>query len=347
MNAQFHRAADGYYKTVGLDVGYSNLKVAFGSGRIPDTFCMPSGCGPANRVNQAVFADHSGTKGVRVSIKNANGLMEEWLAGVDRTAFGGTRPATLDDKYSDSLEYKALFHAALAHLGASRVSLLVTGLPVGHFLDKVHVQRLKAQLKGRHEVAPGRVVQVDDVEIQSQPSGGFATLVSEADNDQIALSYLDERVLVLDPGFFSFDWALFHKGALVPDASNNSQRAVSAICDDISKYIRQTLDGGSFSRERLEEALRNGDETILIGGEQYRLDEILKEVSSELATHAMQEVSNALRLQVDGINYLYLVGGGAPYFAEAARKAFPRCKVIEARDPVTANARGYFHLGDR
>lgn len=352
MSALPNPIANGYCKTVGLDIGYSNLKVAYGSGPSPETFCLPSGSGPAKDLVQSLSdskTNGSRRDGVSVWLTNRYGLEEEWVAGVDWSHFGGSRIAKLDPDYARSMQYKALFLAALASLNATQVDLLVTGLPVEHFYDTKLVSDIQAMFTGRQKLRPNRFVNVSKVECMPQPAGGYVSFLSSAKDQATQDRFASSRVLVLDPGYFSFDWALFDQHGLVRQSSSNSTRAMSTVCERVSRYIRDDLCAGNISRERLERAIRQGDEKILVGSRELTLKEILQDVLPGMTELALQDVTSSLRgQQGDDINYVFLVGGGGRFYYDAVRKVFPSyIEVILDYDPVTANARGYWGYGDR
>ena len=55
--------------------------------------------------------------------------------------------------------------------------------------------------------------------------------------------------------------------------------------------------------------------------------------------HAAREVS--------GVALVVVTGGGGPLYGRRAADLFPGAEVRLARDPVGANARGFFHCGRR
>jgi plasmid segregation protein ParM len=154
---------------LGIDIGYSNLKLAFSkSGDKPKTILRPAGAAPAdrfgNRFDGKVQADF-----LHVLVGD-----EEFVAGVspDRAEMW-TRSLHAD--YSSSHSYKALFHAGLLLSEMDRIDTLVTGLPVSQYLDENRKKVLVEQMQGTHQVTPKRAVTAENVKVVPQPIGGFST----------------------------------------------------------------------------------------------------------------------------------------------------------------------------
>lgn len=188
---------------VALDVGYSNLKVAHGPrGADPRVLVRPAGAAPAPYVDQAV-RNPAVTGVVAVEI---NG--RPWIAGIEPSRFEGWN-RSLHADYPASDAYLALVRAALALTDERYFDLLVTGLPVSQADDAQRVTALRQRLLGRHVlgVDSGVTVDIAEVHVLPQPVGALMDLVVTAEDG--LLDQVEEGVvLVIDTGFYSFDWAL-------------------------------------------------------------------------------------------------------------------------------------------
>ena len=109
---------------VGLDIGYSNLKLAYGNSENGmQTAIRPAGAAPADRF------------GSRIDGKEQDDFLhvlvgdEPFIAGVssDRAEMW---ERSLHSEYARTPSYTALFHAGLLLSGMTEVDVLVTGLPV-------------------------------------------------------------------------------------------------------------------------------------------------------------------------------------------------------------------------
>ncbi|HZR37585.1 MAG TPA: ParM/StbA family protein [Nevskia sp.] len=320
---------------LGVDIGYSNLKVAVGSedGSVPElgrgALVVPSGAAPADRVGKAVFG---ADKGVEVLVGG-----RPWMAGVPQDSIMQWH-RTLDERYPESDQYLALYLAALRLAKVETVDLLVTGLPVNQFSDQKFRRKLQERLTGHFEVGGGRRALVNRVMIVPQPIGGFSEVVHQ----DPALA--EEAVLVIDPGFFSVDWVLVNKGQYLAELCSSSNHAVSMV---VERVLKQLNEQGIALRqvEMIEEALRSNRKDIKLGGRTVDLDQLLSRVSAEVARTAMAAVLGSLRSWGRKPDRVVLVGGGAKLFEAAVRQAFEPETVRTLPAPVLANARGFWLYG--
>ena len=109
---------------VGLDIGYSNLKLAYGnSEKGMQTAIRPAGAAPADRFGSR-FDGKEQDDFLHVLVGD-----EPFIAGVssDRAEMW---ERSLHSEYARTPSYTALFHAGLLLSGMTEVDVLVTGLPV-------------------------------------------------------------------------------------------------------------------------------------------------------------------------------------------------------------------------
>ena len=122
---------------IGLDIGYSNLKLAFGDSEEGMTTAIrPAGAAPADRFGSR-YDGKAQDDFLHVLVDE-----EPFVAGVssDQAALW---ERSLHAEYSNTQSYKALFHAGLLMSGMSDVDMLVTGLPVHQYKD----EKLRAALE--------------------------------------------------------------------------------------------------------------------------------------------------------------------------------------------------------
>ena len=115
---------------LGLDIGYSNLKMAMGfKDAKATTKVIPVGAATLDKMPQ-------GTDG-----RDADDVLqvlvdgEKWLAGIEPSRLQGW-VRVLSENYPSSKQYRALFHAALLLTEQEVIDVLVTGLPVSQFADE-------------------------------------------------------------------------------------------------------------------------------------------------------------------------------------------------------------------
>lgn len=318
---------------VGIDVGYSNLKVAYGphDGR-PNTFLRPAGAAPSDRFGMQIDGQRHPDY-VDVLVRD-----EDYIAGVssDRAELWSR---SLHEDYPATDSYMALFHAGLLMTGLQYVEMLVTGLPVSQYFNEEKRKALVSRLKGPHRVTRKRDVIVGDVRVIPQPVGGLLDYI-----DQRNVDLDDARVLIIDPGFFSLDWLVLYRGAVQRHASGTSLNASSVMLSTAAELIHK--DGGSpVSPDTLEDALRRGKSHILVKGNPIAIAEYISAASAKLATTITNEIRMALRKETQAADLVVLVGGGASFYRDILVNTFDGIRVDIPDNPVFSNARGFWTMG--
>ena len=318
-----------------LDVGYSNLKLLAGvPGETPVETVLPAGAGPATALPLRPGGGNPTLDGRRVDVDGV-----AWVAGVEPSRLR-TLARELHPDYPATAEYRALVHAALLAAGQEHIDLLVTGQPVDQRRDPARRAALRERLTGSHLVAPGRQVTVAAVDVLAQPTGAYLDLAA-AELSATQLLVAESRVLVVDSGFFSVDWALFDEGDLRVANSGTSQAAMSVVLEAAGDLIRRDH-GSGIGRDLLERALRGGAATVPLFGRPVELAPYLLAAAKQTTQAALTAVRQSLRDEQREVDLVLLAGGGAATYAEAARAAFPRALVVVPAKPVLANVRGYW-----
>ena len=325
-------------RIVGLDIGYSNVKMVFGEkGKETTSVVFPAGAGPLD-----IYPRQIGSKSV-VSMVSVDG--EPWVTGVNPARFDlATR--VLHANYPETAEYRALFFSSLARTGMSDIDVLVTGLPVDQYLDDAKRKALEARLTGEHQIAPKRKVVVKQTVVIPQPIGAYLDMMSAIHDDREAERIERARVLTVDPGFFSLDWAMIRDSAFQKNASGTSKIASSVILDEAASLISSADFGGLFPKEDIEDAIQKGYKTVLVGAHEIDYNDYLNAASKKVSEEAMKPLLQSLRKEVSDVNIVLLAGGGAGFYREAIEDTFPKAKIILSDDSVLANARGFFVYGE-
>lgn len=97
--------------------------------------------------------------------------------------------------------------------------------------------------------------------------------------------------------------------------------------------------------ESIENALRSGRDSILLLGQRVDLKPYLQQASESLASVTSTAIQKSLRVESMSPDIVVLVGGGASLFQKSIQDAFPRLKVVTPKEPVLANARGFWLMG--
>lgn len=320
---------------LGIDIGYSNLKLAYGQqGTEPKVLLRPAGAAPADRLGEKI-ASNADEDFLRVTV---NGT--PFVAGLspDRAELWSRE---LHEDYPSTESYRALFHAGLLLSELDQIDLLVTGLPVNQYLNEELRSRLQKQMQGEHQVTPRRRITVQQVKVVPQPVGGF---VDHVWNLRDASEIEECRVLVVDPGFFSVDWVLISNGELRRQSCGTSLEASSVILDEAVRLIAEDF-GGNVGRERLENSIRNNQAQVRLFGERIEVAPYLKKAADKVGPIVTTRLRESLRKENAGADMVLLVGGGASFFGSAIEEAFPQLKISIPDTPVFANARGFWRMG--
>jgi plasmid segregation protein ParM len=319
---------------LGIDIGYSNLKLAFGpKGESPQTCLRPAGAAPADRFGSR-FDGKAQDDFLHVLVEE-----QEFVAGVssDRAEMWSR---SLHADYTTRPSYQALFHAGLLLSEMERIDVLVTGLPVSQYLDEARRNALAGQMRGTHPITPKRMVSVEKVKVIPQPIGGLLDYIAQEDVD-----IEEARVLVVDPGFFSVDWVVIAHKDIHRQSSGTNLNASSVILEEASRLIAKDH-GAAVNTETLENAVRAGKHTVLVLGQRAEIAPYIEQAAKTVGPVAIESIQKSLRTENKMPDLVILVGGGAPFFRDALQSAFPRLTVATPKNPVFSNARGFWLMGN-
>jgi plasmid segregation protein ParM len=298
----------------------------------------PAGAAPLDRLGEQIGAARP-QDAVVVEVDG-----QRWAAAIEPARFEGWQ-RSLHEDYAATPAYQALVKAALVLANRPVVDRLVTGLPVAQARDPRRREALRRALLGRHVTERGPV-EVGEVRIVPQPVGAFVDLLW-SDLDAGTLARIEEgTVLVLDAGYYSFDWAVIVAGELRRGASGTSLEAMSVLLERAAARIAEQH-GGRPQPLALEAALRQGREHVLVLGQRVPLKPSLERAAREVGGVALEALRQALRREATNVDLVVVTGGGGDLYGRQAAALFPGAEVRLARDPVGANARGFFHYGRR
>lgn len=328
---------------VGMDIGYGNLKLAFGDSREagPFTEIYPACAVPAEWVATSMFQSEAENEtGIRVQVGGA-----DWMAGVPENAVQLHTPRRLHEQYVGSDPWTALAYAGLLMTGATVIDKLVVGLPVQHF--EARRDLLKRLLQKVHPVTSHRQIEVREVVVAPQPVGAYVDAMNgvwcaEASQDRLA----EETSLVIDPGFFSVDWTLVRDGGrYAAMASGSSLFAVSKVLEEASNLIAKSSGKKPPTVEQLEGCLQNRKDKLYIFHQEILLAPVFEQAASKIGQEAFSEMQAALRQVKESINFIIMAGGGASLYLPLAQEIYQDSEILISDAPELANARGFWHLG--
>lgn len=326
---------------VGVDVGYSGVKLAYGSGECPALVKLPVGAAPIAGPTRRRHGDRLVTEGHEVLV---NG--QTWRAGVDPLTLEGF-VRRMDESYPVTKEYLALYMAALSAAGAPRISVLVTGLPVRQFQNEAEREALRQRLDGQHYVREDLTVEVDQVVVVPQPAGAFmAHTLAEGLEPHMRLRP-DDTCLICDPGHYSMDWMAYAGGFQNRSSGSTSQAGQVMIHRAAQRLSNEH--GIRVAEAKLERAVILRQRTLQVGAVELNFWPALEAVAGEIVEDNLTAIRGSIREFSErlGVDLVLLTGGGALLFEPAIRRAFPASRIAVASDPVLANAKGFFHIASR
>jgi plasmid segregation protein ParM len=312
-----------------IDVGFGYTKFTTG-GTAADIRCasFPSlACLSTRDPSVSLGADRRRTFAIPIK-----GVFYE--VGPDVVLAGdGFRATQIHHRYIDTPEYLALARGAMRSMKVENIDLLVVGLPVATFAaDKAALEKL---MTGRHDVGGGRAVHVRKALAMAQPHGA---LIDYADQHDRVLAMQDEQSLVIDPGSRTFDWLVARGMKLSHKRSHSVDRGVAdilnLIADDVSVEIGSTY----TSLDSIDHALRTG-KALTVYQKTYQLSR-MKPMVESIARQAVAAMMRRIGPAYDVRNVI-LVGGGAFLFRKVVKQAFGSHEVLEVKEPMFANVRGY------
>jgi plasmid segregation protein ParM len=312
-----------------VDVGFGNTKFITGvSGGDIRCASIPSLAYPSAR-DPATLPAAERRKTMAIPI---NGLYYE--VGQDvALATDNLRATHLHDRYTETPEYMALLRGALALMKIPSIDLLVVGLPVSHFMGKKAA--LEKAVTGTHDVGGGKTVIVRKALVVAQPQGA---LVYYAATHQKMATIEHEQSLIIDPGSRTFDWLVARGMRLVLKTSDSVTRGVSHVLRVIASDISTEIGTPYTDLDAIDRALRTG-KNPMVYQKTYDISKLMP-VAHSVAERAVGAMLESIPADYSFQNII-LVGGGAFLFKSAVKQAFPKHRILEVREPMYANVRGF------
>ena len=315
-----------------VDVGFGNTKyvAGVGGGKVGDIRCasFPSRAYPSPR-DPAKTLGADGRKTVAIPI---NGLFYE--VGPDvMLAADAFRATQIHGDYTDTPQYLALARGALRMMKVEAIDLLVVGLPVAAFAAKKAA--LEKLMTGRHDVGGGKVVTVRKALAMAQPNGALIDYATQ--NDKVE-AMEQEHSLVIDPGSRTFDWLVARGMKLSHKQSHSVDRGVSNILQLIADDVSLEIGKPYTNLDNIDLALRTG-KGLTVYQRTYnvaRMKPMVEIIATEAVAAMVHRIGESYNVQ-----HVILVGGGAFLFKKAVKEAFATHQILEVKDPMFANVRGY------
>jgi plasmid segregation protein ParM len=240
------------------------------------------------------------------------------------------------EDYADTPQYLALGYGALRYAGLEHVERLMLGLPV-HLMG-AKADALKARLAGTHRIDAEHSVRVERVGVVVQPIGGF---VHHARTRGLWEAATAATNLLVDFGNGTTDWLVTRGMTATPGRRGSVRCGVADLLRALEDQLIADTGATSIGPSRLERALRRG--TIEIRGRKLALAPYL-EAARSVWEPALVALENSVG-DVDDIENVFVVGGGAALALEALQARLPTRTIEVVDDPVFANVKGFQLIG--
>ena len=136
----------------------------------------------------------------------------------------------------------------------------------------------------------------------------------------------------------TFDWLVARGMRLVQNKSHSVNRGVFDILQAIAAEIGHDIGTPYNDIDAIDLALRTGKNPVI-----YQKPYDISRAMPMAHSIAQQAVASMMRWI--GASYSFqniiLVGGGAYLFKKAVKEAFPKHRILEVKDPLHANVRGF------
>jgi len=295
-------------------------------------------------------AAFSGTK--KTVTVDVDGIHYE--VGEDATVNSAGDMRVLNDNYVNSTQYKALMLGSLYMIHSDEIDVLALGLPANHWQRRDEAKELAI---GEHKYPCGRVIKVKNAIVFPQPVAGLLTYVNSLGQDAYENSFKEQTTVSIDPGYFTFDFALAKGLRIDSTRSGAVNQGVSVILKDIQKELSEAFSLTQFPIDIIDAALWKTPGEIKVHGEKYPFPkctgktlsgedtDVTFDVTKQLE-HAPRAAATELRNVIgDGADIDLFIGLGGPisHYLGAIKEAYPRHKFVVLDNPITAVAEGLYY----
>ena len=345
-------------RKIGLDPGFSSIKIAEASETGIATYLLPAVVGLGAETESGLSlagVARPRKRGAQPLEITFEGL--SYLVGPNVALY--TRPIhRMDfDRFSDSPELRASLYAALYKLlngGAHRVSLALA-LPVKVLQDKQEAQRVERQIRnwltGIHSFSVNGVethleVATVRAKIPQPVASWFEWGMDNSGQWVKGAEALKAPTLVVDQGFNTLDVLVVQNGQISQRHTGGDtlgmRRAAERLIELLTRRYKVTPD--LLEADALIRQVGSGQKAAtFVEGEAVDVSAEARQSIGSLETAVARFIENVLSQ-----GHLYrvlLTGGGTMGLMTRLRRRFPKATVL--REPVLANARGLAKLANR
>lgn len=228
---------------------------------------------------------------------------------------------------------------------------VVTGLPSALSKDAAIAEEIKKSLIGEHSIKSVKWDLVEDIDFEivdvvvvPQPLGTLYNFVYDEKTKQPNQSLLEQRALVVDVGWGTTDLAVLESSRVrgtfgfeigVSDYIADLQEDANRKYPEASIYA---LNAHQLDKELLQSTL------IQTPFGKFELAQLAEKHKENQAKRIYESVMS-LGLEFSKLYRIILTGGGSLQYEKYLRQFFNDPRVIVQQDATTANATGFFLLG--
>jgi len=315
----------GYYKTKGIDTG-------------GQPFSFPSITGTPDKSRFSLNGHDNGI----ILTKPYHKLVGE---NVEDQSLFAVRWEDRDWIRTD--DYAALLYAAMSEMTTSfHINVnLVTGLPVRFYeQDRDYLRdRLLGQHQLHREGRKPQTININRVKIVPQNVGAYLSVaLDDRGRQAVDADFISGRVGVIDIGSLTTNYLVMSKFTEL----NQESTSIEAGGWKLARQVRQALGGLcpdlTIKDHELMSAIRRG--FVYYYGQRVDLADIITQAADNLEA---QIIATARDRWGKGahLHTILITGGGALLLGQRILRHYPHARLVD--DPVFANVRGYWKLGQR
>lgn len=345
-------------RKIGLDPGFSSLKLVEIDGETINSFLLPATVGlPAQTESGLSLAgvavgQRRAVRPMEVSFEGLNYLVgpnvADYVKPIHRMDF---------DRFTDSPELRASIYAAFYKIlnGGSHLLATAIALPVTVLQNKTDAERVERGIRGwmvgDHEfTVNGVATRLTVVNVRTripQPvAGWFDWGLDNTGQWMQGAEAFKSPTLVIDQGFNTLDVLAVCDGKISQRHSGGETLGMRRAAERLAEIVKQRysvyLD--LLEADKLIRQVGDGEQAkIYVDGEAVVVNTEAKQALQALEADAVQFIE---RILSRGRMYrVLLTGGGALSLMRRLLQMFPTATVLY--DPVMANARGLAKLANR
>lgn len=360
------------YASIDLGFGFTKLSTPAspGSKHANRTLAFPSMAATST-------ADYRSLERSGIGVPNIVDILVDrvrYQVGPDvETCLSGRDLRVTSSHFFQGDTYKALYLGALAYMVSdepteSTIDVLVVGLPLTVYQDEALQDQVRDLLTATHDLpVPGvrdvrRTLHILETIVVPQTIGSLFSLAQQH-GDAVLEQMTSGTNLVIDVGYGTLMWMVSRGLNPALSRSGANMGGAHTLLSHVIRGISPQAEAKPWMLTRLDDNLRR-----MLGPPATADLESLNAVDSEALNSVFrksvdpQQVAAALRTAIvsslgelmakiddpDGIDDVWLVGGGAHLYASEVRRAFPRHVIhFDEIDTRYSNLRGFDIIGNR